>query len=82
MQKVLSFIDNNRSIYFHQPTSNSSNKQSQWCVATTRVFRPRRPGCSTHSRRRCAQTCGSTALGRAGRLSQIMVVEKVGTVGG
>lgn len=29
MQKVLSFIDNNRSVYFHQPTSNSSNKQSQ-----------------------------------------------------
>ncbi|MFT5814716.1 MAG: ATP-dependent DNA helicase DinG [Psychroserpens sp.] len=29
MQKVLSFIDNNRSIYFHQSSSNSPLKQSQ-----------------------------------------------------
>ena len=29
MQKVLSFIDNNRSIYFHQSSSNSPIKQSQ-----------------------------------------------------
>ena len=29
MQKVLSFIDNNRSIYFHQAASNSPLKQSQ-----------------------------------------------------
>ncbi|MEH6595297.1 MAG: ATP-dependent DNA helicase DinG [Colwellia polaris] len=29
MQKVLSFIDNNRSLYFHQSSSNSTIKQSQ-----------------------------------------------------